>query len=133
MVWALEESSSGSIEADAMDFAAALRPRDQRVSRPRVGRYTDRDLSKDAPAVPEDIDAGRAVAFGTPSSRDGGDSGARGSAGGTPLRAARRKRRRMNVAEFVEMIRPSPDEERWELLDASPCRWRRKPSRHSRS
>ena len=33
------------------------------------------------------------------------------------MRAALRRSSRMKVAEFVEMIRPYPDEERWELLD----------------
>ena len=36
------------------------------------------------------------------------------------MSAALQRPRRMKVAEFVEMIRPYPDEERWELLDGEP-------------
>src|SRR4051812_17623598 len=31
--------------------------------------------------------------------------------------ALARARKRLTVAEFIEMIRPLPDDERWELLD----------------
>ena len=36
------------------------------------------------------------------------------------MSASLRKAPRMTVAAFVEMIRPFPDEERWELLDGEP-------------
>lgn len=37
---------------------------------------------------------------------------------------------RMKVAEFVEMIRPYPDEERWELLDGVPILMAPQTERH---
>lgn len=40
------------------------------------------------------------------------------------------KRPRMSVAEFVEMIRPYPDEERWELLDGEPVLMAPQSERH---
>lgn len=36
------------------------------------------------------------------------------------MNVAVRAKRRMRVPDFIEMIRPFPDEERWELLDGEP-------------
>lgn len=41
-----------------------------------------------------------------------------------------RSSRRMSVAEFIEMIRPFPDEERWELLDGEPVLTAPQDERH---
>lgn len=48
------------------------------------------------------------------------------------MSAARQSARRMNVAEFVDMIRPYPDEERWELLDGEPVPMAPQAERHQR-
>ena len=40
------------------------------------------------------------------------------------------KQPRLSVAEFVEMIRPYPDEERWELLDGEPVLMAPQSERH---
>src|SRR3712207_5504565 len=50
-----------------------------------------------------------------------------------PLRTARMNvavRRRLKVGEFIEMIRPYPDEERWELLDGQPTLMAPQSERH---
>ncbi|HEX8663630.1 MAG TPA: Uma2 family endonuclease [Beijerinckiaceae bacterium] len=39
-------------------------------------------------------------------------------------------RRRLKVGEFIEMIRPYPDEERWELLDGQPTLMAPQNERH---
>jgi Uma2 family endonuclease len=41
-----------------------------------------------------------------------------------------RRRQRMSVADFIEMIRPYPDEERWELLDGEPVLMAPQSERH---
>ena len=41
-----------------------------------------------------------------------------------------RRGQRMSVAEFIEMIRPYPDEERWELLDGEPVLMAPQSERH---
>ena len=46
------------------------------------------------------------------------------------MSASLRQQRRMNVAEFVEMIRPYPDEERWERLDGEPVLMAPQSKRH---
>src|SRR3954470_24619564 len=46
------------------------------------------------------------------------------------MSVAVRRDRRMRVAEFIEMIRPLPDEERWELLDGQPILMAPQSERH---
>ena len=46
------------------------------------------------------------------------------------MNLAARRRQRMSVAEFIEMIRPYPDEERWELLDGEPVLTAPQSERH---
>lgn len=41
-------------------------------------------------------------------------------------------RRRLKVGEFIEMIRPYPDEERWELLEGQPTLMAPQSERHQR-
>jgi Uma2 family endonuclease len=41
-----------------------------------------------------------------------------------------RRRQRISVAEFIEMIRPYPDEKRWELLDGEPVLMAPQSERH---
>jgi Uma2 family endonuclease len=48
------------------------------------------------------------------------------------MSAARQTSRRMTVAEFVAMIEPYPDEERWELLDGEPVLMAPQTERHQR-
>lgn len=48
------------------------------------------------------------------------------------MSVAIRRDRRMRVAEFIEMIRPLPDEERWELLDGQPILMAPQSERHQR-
>lgn len=48
------------------------------------------------------------------------------------MNVAVRQPRRMGVAEFVERIRPYPDEERWELLDGFPVLMAPQTERHQR-
>ena len=42
------------------------------------------------------------------------------------------KPKRLNVAEFIEMIRPHPDEQRWELLDGEAVLMSPQTERHQR-
>lgn len=46
------------------------------------------------------------------------------------MSAALQHQPRMKVAEFIEMIRPYPDEERWELLDGLPVPMAPQSERH---
>lgn len=46
------------------------------------------------------------------------------------MNVAIRRDRRMRVAEFIEMIRPRPDDERWELLDGEPVLMAPQSERH---
>lgn len=46
------------------------------------------------------------------------------------MSAALKRPPRMKVAEFIEMIRPYPDEERWELLDGEPILMAPQTERH---
>lgn len=48
------------------------------------------------------------------------------------MSALLRQRPRYNVAAFVELIRPYPDEERWELLDGEPVLMAPQSERHQR-
>lgn len=48
------------------------------------------------------------------------------------MSAALNKPARMKVAEFIELIRPYPDEERWELLDGEPLLMAPQTERHQR-
>ena len=46
------------------------------------------------------------------------------------MSVAARHDRRLRVAEFIEMIRPLPDDERWELLDGEPVLMAPQSERH---
>lgn len=48
------------------------------------------------------------------------------------MNIALRKPPRLTVADFIEMIRPYPDEERWELLDGFPILMSPQSERHQR-
>lgn len=48
------------------------------------------------------------------------------------MNVAVRAKRRMRVPEFIELIRPFPDEERWELLDGEPVLMAPQTERHQR-
>jgi Uma2 family endonuclease len=48
------------------------------------------------------------------------------------MNLAARRRQPMTVADFIAMIRPYPDEERWELLDGEPVLMSPQSERHQR-
>lgn len=48
------------------------------------------------------------------------------------MNLAARRRERMSVADFIKLIRPYPDEERWELLDGEPVLMAPQSERHQR-
>jgi Uma2 family endonuclease len=48
------------------------------------------------------------------------------------MNIALRKPKRLTVSEFIEMIRPYPDEERWELLDGEAVLMSPQTERHQR-
>jgi Uma2 family endonuclease len=45
---------------------------------------------------------------------------------------ALRRPKRLTVSEFIEMIRPYPDEERWELFDGEAVLMSSQTERHQR-
>jgi Uma2 family endonuclease len=46
------------------------------------------------------------------------------------MNLAARRSQRLSAADFIEMIRPYPDEERWELLDGEPVLMAPQSERH---